>query len=217
MKNVLVIGAHFDDIELGTGGTCLRLRDEGCTIHLVIICDIDVPNRQQPPDDSRIHVFHENAKILGAATVTCLNYPANNLQHCDQNEIIGKICKIIQKENIDTIFTHNSTDINEDHQIASKVAKICARPRVTSSVNELYEYFIPGSTEWSFTEFAPTVAFDITKYYDIKTYMLSKYVTEIRPQPDPFSIEKLKVRHEYHGSIFGYDKAEVYKLIFRRV
>lgn len=215
MKSVLVIGAHFDDIELGTAGTCLRLVDEGHALHLVIICDINVPNRPLP-DASRTRAFQENAKILGASTVTYLNYSSNNLRHCDQNEMIGRICDIIQKEKIDTIFTHNSTDINEDHQITSKVTRVCARPRITSSVNELYEYFIPGSTEWSFTDFTPTVAFDITKYYDKKINMLSKYITELRPEPDPFSITKLKGRHEYHGSIFGYDKAEVYKLIFRR-
>lgn len=32
MKRVLIIGAHYDDTELGAGGTAAKLVDEGCQV-----------------------------------------------------------------------------------------------------------------------------------------------------------------------------------------
>lgn len=215
MKNVLCIGAHYDDIEIGMGGTCLRLIDEGCDIHVVTVCNIDVPNRPAACE-SRCEVLKENIEELGVKSATYLEYPSNNLQHCDENHIIGAINKVISDNDIDTIFTQNITDINIDHQVVSRAARVCARPRIDNPVQQLYEYYIPGSSEWSFTGTKPTVAFDISPYFDTKIKMISRYITEIRPSPDPCSLAKIKSRDEYLGGIFGYDKAEVFNLVFKR-
>lgn len=42
MKKVLIIGAHYDDAELGVGGTAAKLVDEGCEVFKVTLTDNDV-------------------------------------------------------------------------------------------------------------------------------------------------------------------------------
>ena len=95
--------------------------------------------------------------------------------------------------------------------------RIATRPRKSSTVSELYQFFIPGSTEWGQSNGAQfNVAENITKEYNTKMSCISRYNTEVRDCPDPTSFEKIFARDTYYGGLYGYDKAEVFKLIFKR-
>ena len=56
MKRVLIIGAHYDDTELGAGGTAAKLVDEGCQVYKVTLTDNEVVesayNRKTSQKDS---------------------------------------------------------------------------------------------------------------------------------------------------------------------
>ena len=39
MKNILAIGAHFDDIELAVGGTLNLLSQKGCKVYKITLTD----------------------------------------------------------------------------------------------------------------------------------------------------------------------------------
>jgi len=39
MKNVLIIGAHYDDAELGAGGTAAKLASEGKNVYKLTLTD----------------------------------------------------------------------------------------------------------------------------------------------------------------------------------
>ena len=39
MLNILAIGAHPDDIEIGCGGTLLKYRDKGFSVFLMVLTD----------------------------------------------------------------------------------------------------------------------------------------------------------------------------------
>lgn len=39
LKNVLIIGAHYDDAELGAGGTAAKLASEGKTVYKLTLTD----------------------------------------------------------------------------------------------------------------------------------------------------------------------------------
>ena len=215
MKNILCVGAHYDDIEIGMGGTCLKLVENNCNLYFITLCNIDVPNRPEPCD-TRKQAFLDNCKTIGVKSTKFLELPSNGLQHENENFIISEMNSVITANNIDTVFTQNGTDINIDHQIASRATRVSCRPRVDNTVNELYEYFIPGSSDWSFVDFHPNVAIDISKHFETKLQMIERYQTEIRCTPDPVSSEKIISRDSHYGSVFGYDKAEIFNLIFKR-
>ena len=42
MKRILIIGAHYDDAELGAGGTAAKLVAEGCQVYKVTLTDNEV-------------------------------------------------------------------------------------------------------------------------------------------------------------------------------
>lgn len=45
-KNVLIIGAHYDDAELGVGGTAAKLAIEGKTVYKLTLTDNETDFRQ---------------------------------------------------------------------------------------------------------------------------------------------------------------------------
>ena len=52
MKSMLVVAAHLDDIEIGMGGTFLKLIDEEINPCVIVMCSGDVPNRKTDDHDS---------------------------------------------------------------------------------------------------------------------------------------------------------------------
>ena len=45
MENILLVGAHFDDIELGCGGTAARLVADGKKVYKLILINILLQNQ----------------------------------------------------------------------------------------------------------------------------------------------------------------------------
>jgi LmbE family N-acetylglucosaminyl deacetylase len=217
MNNILIVAAHLDDVELGMGGTVLKLTaNKNNRVYVVMMCNGDVPNRPAIHHDRRHTTFLKNIKSMDVVDVYDFDYPSNQLQTIDSNDIVHKIDTVIAEIQPTVVYTHNRNDINRDHRIVSEAVRVCTRPRITSPVDALYEFPIPGSTEWNYSAITYNVVEDITLYHDKKLELFGRYDTEIRSFPDPMSLEKIKSRDEYYGSIYGYDKAEVFKLIFMR-
>lgn len=59
LQNILVIGAHFDDSELGCGGTMAKLASEGKNVYKLTLTD-NVTNFQQ----MNIHVDMEAVVLI---------------------------------------------------------------------------------------------------------------------------------------------------------
>ena len=138
------------------------------------------------------------------------------LDQVPQLELCQLISQHIEEIQPRVVYTHNETDIHVDHQIVSRCVKIACRPRPESTVYELYEFTIPGSSDWSFKPRVANTHVDITLYSGIKLDMIAKYKTEIRASPDPISIDMIETRDKYHGSLCGTSHAEVFNQIFRR-
>lgn len=217
-KNILIIGAHLDDIEIGTGGLALRYINEGYCVFGLVVCKGNTPNRLTDAKSIRGDVFIQNMTEMGFTEWRCLGCDDQNIAMSNYNDLVYQIQKYIEKWQIDTIYTNNNNDINVDHRMVSEITRVAARPRSISNINKLFEYHIPGSTDWNFTTHNSSfnVAVNITDYFADKLRYIGRYVSEIREGHDPLSLDKLTSLAEYHGSIFGFDKAEVFKLIFSR-
>ena len=213
MSSILIVASHLDDIEIAMGGTALKLCAHN-DVYSVIMTDGNPPTR--PAHEQRISAFEENIKTMGIKRNYYLNYRDQYLFSYDLNEYVEKLQNIIDETKPECVYTQNADDVNIDHRITSEAVRVCTRPRITSCVDTLYEFSVPGSTEWNNKYFNYNTVVDITQQWPVKMSMISNFQTEIRPEPDPCSLGTIKSRDEYHGGLFGYDKAEVFKLIFDR-
>ena len=67
MKNVLIVGAHFDDVELGVGGTAAKLIENGANVYKLTLTD-NVTNF----DRFNINVEYDSSRAQSAKACAML-------------------------------------------------------------------------------------------------------------------------------------------------
>jgi LmbE family N-acetylglucosaminyl deacetylase len=214
MKNILIIAAHIDDAELGMGGTIAKLSKDN-NITLCILCKGNRPGEEYV-EVERKKALNKNIKTLHIDKLIINNYNDVSLDTIPHIELTTFINKIINDIKPSIVFTHCENDIHIDHNILSKAVKVSCRPRNNNPVKALYEFSIPGSTEWSFKNTQFNTYIDITEYANKKYKCISRYYTELNDLPDPLNINFIQYRDYYYGSISGNEKAEPFRCIFKK-
>jgi LmbE family N-acetylglucosaminyl deacetylase len=213
--NVLVIIAHPDDEAYGPYGTITRLVQDGHTVQIACLCNGERPGAESVAA-GRVAVFKSNCERLGAQW-RIWNSPDLSLE---LNNTISLLTQIVTKFRPAVVYTHNISDINHDHQIVAEATMVACRPKPECSVNELYFYEVPSSTDWAFSQlqpaFQPTTYVDISNVIENKQAALSEYVTEIYKFPDARSVEAMTTLAKYRGFQVGFEYAEAFRLVFAR-
>jgi LmbE family N-acetylglucosaminyl deacetylase len=214
MKRVLIFAAHLDDVEFGMGGTCSLLsRDHRIT--LCVFCQGDRPGAEYV-QQSRQEVMAANLNDLHIAEYLQLDYSDMSLDQVPFLELSSYATSLVQKISPEIVFTHYSQDIHSDHIIVSNATRVACRPRESCSVKELYEYSIPGSTEWSRSGVEYNTYFDTSEVSQTKYSCISRYKTEVKSEIDPLNLEYIKHRDLYYGGLCGYRVAEPFLNIYTK-
>lgn len=222
MKEVLVIAAHPDDEVLGVGGTARRMVDEGKTVRAVILAEglTSRAGHREDTDRSEIERLQADAKkaagVIGYESIDFCGFPDNRMDGVDLLEIIKEVIFFIEKYRPDTIFTHHHGDLNIDHRRTCEAVLTAARPVAGCSVQRVYAFEAPSSTEWNYTyeePFIPNVFFDISGTLEVKIKGMACYRTESTHFPHPRSPEALRALGQYRGSNAGFESAEGFMLL----
>ena len=130
MQRILVIGAHFDDAELGAGGTAARLANAGKQVYKLTLTD-NVTRYEQ----KRIRVDYESSKLQSRKAAEICGMvqiddfvPVECSTLAYNREVMQRVEKVIFDYQIDTVFIHFGTDMNQDHVEASRICITAARP-----------------------------------------------------------------------------------------
>lgn len=175
--DILVIGAHPDDAEIGMGGTIAKHVEAG---RLVGICDLTfaemssngtVPLRKEEAETS--------AKVLGLAVRSNLGLPDRGLQLV--KEQLDEITLAIRKYRPRTVFAPYFKDRHPDHVMCSQMVKeavFSAKLRnylpdtiPSHQVDNLYYYFINEVAE-------PDLLVDVSSQYARKQEALKAYKSQ---------------------------------------
>ena len=213
--NILFIVAHPDDEAYGPYGTMARMVKEGHRVTLFCLCNGERPGAESVAAD-RVFALKDNCEQLGIQWKIWnnkdLSLELNNTAHI--------LTDMINNLKPEVVYTHNISDINHDHRVLADATMIACRPKPTSSVNELYFFEVPSSTDWTFSQltpvFQPTTYVDITEFIETKKQALSRYTTETYEFPDARSIEAMTTLAKYRGFQVGFLYAESFRLVFSR-
>lgn len=170
MQNILIIGAHYDDAELGCGGTAAKLVAKGKTVYKLTLTD-NVTRFSQ----MNINVLYETSvqesalacKVLGVHEVTEFK-PVECCYLFYNTEIMQEVENVIYKYQIDTVFMHYTDDLNQDHIAASKICITAARHCENIFLYQSNLYVLPHP-------FSPTFFVDISDYVEKKKEALYQY------------------------------------------
>ena len=190
--NILAIGAHFDDVELGVGGTLAKLASSGSSIY-----KLTLTNNKTNFLRNNINVSFEDSVRESAAACKILNI--NELTDFSPVEctylkyetlLMQKLESIIFDLSITTVFLHFHSDIQQDHVAAAKLGIVASRYCRNVFYYQSNRYLLPA-------DFYPRIFSDITDFIDIKFNALSSYSAD----HDRFAklFEQTKLQNEIWG------------------
>lgn len=130
--NVLAIGAHFDDIELGCGGTLIKHVKHGDKVHMIVLTDSEYGNYDGTLIRGRETAQKEGKKAAMIIGGDLQMGPFKTKQVVYGVELIEYLNEIIDSHQIDVVYTHWSRDMHQDHNAIGKATINAARhiPRV---------------------------------------------------------------------------------------
>ena len=113
-KNILAVGAHADDVEIGCGGTIAAHVKKGDRVIVLIMTESFFTNYDGKVLRTRAEGLIEeecSVKILGAELIN-LGFKTKEVPY--SGESVEAINKIIDDYNIDFIYTHWYHDTHQD-------------------------------------------------------------------------------------------------------
>ena len=203
--NVLAVGAHYDDIELGCRGTLIKHVQNGDCVYMIVVTDSGYKN----PDGDNIRDA-EAARMEGLkaaeiinATLICLEYKTFEVPFDD---ILGKILlKHIERLEIEIIYSHWVYDLHRDHQYAGKSTLMAGRhvPRFLMYRSNFYD------TEQRFNG---NFYSDITDVMDYKIEVIKAHKSELKRVRYKW-LEFFTKLHENDGQKIGVKYAECFEVV----
>ncbi len=164
-KNVLAIGAHPDDIELGCGGTLIQHVSAGDSVTMLVLT-----NGEHGPGDVFLRRGEQEAscRVMGVDHLEWGGLPDLAVGN-HERELVAVIERVIAQYHISVVYTHGMFDTHQDHRAAALGTLGAAR-----KCRRVLYYSSPSSYD-----FSPTVFVDITSVTDKKIEALQCHESQI--------------------------------------
>ena len=210
--DILAIGAHPDDVELGVGGTMLRLLEQG---HRVGILDLTRGEKgSRGTVQERTSEAAEAAVRLGVTTRANAGLPDGGLENTMEQR--AAIAPFIRAMRPMRILTHMNTDRHPDHHVAHDLVRDANFLAGVASLDTGHEphraallhYFHPYYEDAR----PPQMVIDISDYMDRKLHALKAHASQFynpsypgRPTfvSSPEFWEGIRTRAAYWGGRIG--------------
>ncbi len=209
MTNILVVGPHPDDQELGMGGTIAKLTEQG---HDVLL--LDMTNGEPTPHgdpQTRAVEAAKAAEILGVKR-RLLDLPNRMLEHNIESRHL--VAGVIREHQAQIVFAPYFQDAHPDHVATTRIVEDARFDAKLTKIDLPGEPIYP---KWLFYYYCthlrwvadPNFLFDITGYEDRKRDSIVAYETQfVIPQRNRRVVEWIKSANEYLGSRIGVTSAE---------
>ncbi len=204
--NILAIGAHFDDVELGCGGTLARHASIGDEVYIYVATLSGFTNQYKESvrsSEIALTEAREAARILGARELICGNFKTLEVEFVDTLNI--EILKIVVEKKIDKVYCHWSGDIHHDHQAVARASLHSCRhvPRMLMYRSNWYH---------STLEFRGNFYIDVTDHWESKEAAIRAHASEINRTGEKW-IHFFRNEAENAGQRIGVRLAEVFEVV----
>lgn len=203
--NVLAIGAHFDDLELGCGGALARHCRNGDKVIGFIATDSSFSNTmgiELRASEIALHEAMDASGIIGYDLVVG-DIPTFELEYGEQ--IHSKLIKLIEENHIEVIYTHWIYDVHHDHRNLA-----LATLHISRHVNRVLMY----RSNWypSEREFCGNFYIDITEMWEVKEKGIRAYHSEMQRIGETW-LTYFRNEAENNGLRIGTKYAEAFQVV----
>jgi len=204
--NVLAIGAHFDDVELGCGGALARHAKKGDSVYVYVATVsgfANYNNQTVRSNETALGEAQAAMRVLGVKEMICGKFQTLAVEFVDSLNM--KILKIVEEKKIDMVYSHWTGDIHHDHQAVARASLHSCRhvPRLLMYRSNWYH---------STMEFRGNFYVDITDYWDIKERAIRSHESEMDRTGEKW-INFFRNEAENAGQRIGIRHAEVFEMV----
>lgn len=202
---ILAIGAHFDDIELGCGGTLARHVAAGDKVYAYVATVsgyMNAENQVVRENETALEEGRAAMEILGIE-LTCGYFRTLEVEF--NEPLNAQILRIVQEKGIEKVYTHWVGDIHHDHQAVAKASLHSCRhiPRMLMYRSNWYH---------STLDFRGTFYVNITGFLGRKMDALKAHKSEMDRTREKW-IEFFTNEAANAGQRIGVTYAEVFELV----
>jgi len=179
--NILALGAHPDDLELGCGATLAKLVAGGANITAMIMSD---GGRGADSRFDRAAEAREALLSLGVSQVVQHSFPDTRL-HEHLNELIAAVEEQVRLVAPQRVYTMFHDDRHQDHRAVYQASAVACR-----TVPQILAYETPSS----YPNFVPTVFEPVDEFIERKVAALKLH----KSQGDRLYMHEEKIRSAAH-------------------
>jgi LmbE family N-acetylglucosaminyl deacetylase len=199
--DILAIGAHPDDVELGCGGLLLKAVRGG---HSVSIYTATRGGAGGNPEE-RVKEAQNSAHFIGAKALWLDDLPDSRLE--ESIELISRIESRIDIVHPDIILTHHGKDVHHDHRTVANATLEAGRYD-----SNILSYEIPLTRN-----FEPRVFFDISDVVDDKVELVNLFWSQrekvyLRSNAIKGLAEFRALQSRFHGAVGFVEAFDVPKM-----
>ena len=203
--NILAIGAHFDDIELGCGGALAKHVENGDNVYAYVATKSGFINHQNIEIRSNDIATQEGENAMKILGVTLIKGSFRTLEIEFTDELNLEIVKIVETHKIDLVYSHWMGDIHHDHQALARASLHGCRhvPRQLMYRSNWYHSNI---------DFKGNFYVDISDFWELKKKSIEAHLSEMDRTGYKW-IEFFNNEAKNAGQRIGVEKAEVFEVV----
>jgi len=201
MAVVLAVGPHPDDVEIGMGGTVIRLVNLGYEVHVLDLTNGEPTPRGTP--EIRAQEAKAAAARLGAESRIQLSLPNRYLQ--DEIDARRQVAEVIRKLRPQLMFIPYWVDAHPDHRAA---VELCEAARFygkfTKTDWEGEPFYVPKVLHYLCSHLQihldPSFVIDVSEEFADKLDALRTYGSQFPPERSEV-IELVETYGRYYGTL----------------
>ena len=200
--DVLSIGAHPDDVEIGMGASLIKFKKEGFKTGILDLTDGEPTPFGTP--EKRKQEREKAAEKLNLDFRQTLDLPNRYLQ--DTIEAREKVAAVIRETRPRLLFFHHREDAHPDHRAATDICEAARFYSKLTKTNIKGEPYYPLKIFYFFSSHLrvrekPSFVVDIDEEYDQKIEAIKSYESQfLKNEKNQAIFKHLQNRAQYWGS-----------------
>lgn len=215
--DILVFGAHADDIELSCGGTVAQAVAEGRRVGIVDLTHGEMGTRGTP--ETRLRESQEARKALGAEFRERLDLGDGGLRTGRDEE--QQVIRLIRRYRPAVVIAPLPDDRHPDHVRAGRLITEASFYAGLSKLDTGQKTHRPQAVLYYLLNYIPHPSFvvDVTSTWKIKQKAISAYASQFynprSKEPETFIakksfLEMIEARGKHFGSMIGAEYGEAF-------
>lgn len=216
--DAIAFGAHPDDVELGCGGTIIKLGAQGYRTGVVALTRGEMGTRGSA--EIRAREFTAAAGVMGVSMHKALDMPDGCVELNMENKL--KVIRVIRAHQPRIVFAPYWVARHPDHEAASQIVREASYLSGLKKVDTGQEAHRPFKVLFyqSRFEFPPSFVVDISSFHDKKLDAIRSYASQFdNPNKTdhgtdetlisrPDFIQRIETRDRQYGTYVGVEFGE---------